>query len=248
MPSFLQEMFGARSGGSDENSNESSAAEGTETTEKAKKDDIELQENVWETKPTEKAAEQTQPVRQLTQEELETQNSSTLKKHLESLNLTSGIDLNKISEEFGRGETESFQGALATVAENSYKASISQMNKLMDAKLSQVKEEAIKEANAATQSTNAISSMNKELPFTSEPEIAPVATAVLNQYISKGASVPDAIKSTAAYFNAVATKVGGNRMSNEDDFSTHNMNSKTRGEDTQKKYANEHEAWLDILG
>lgn len=166
-------------------------------------------------------------------------------KHVADLNLTNGVDLQKIEADMREGNTESLQAAFDTIAANTYKASLQQMNTLADNKIAAAMENAVSESTANMNSNLAVKELHTALPFVTDKNIAPVAEAALKQLMSKGASVEEAIKGVSDFFKATAEKVGG--MSNApDNFSNNNYN-RNSNQQQDNNNSGKDDSWMEFL-
>lgn len=145
--------------------------------------------------------------------------------HVASLDLTSGIDLTQMQEDMQNGNTDSLNKAFDQVAANTYKAALQQVNTLVDNKISSAIEKAVSESTSVMNETTAVKEMQQALPFTTGRDIAPVAEAALKQLMSNGASVQDAVKQVADFFQSTANAVSGG--DNQNDVTSGGFNPNT---------------------
>ena len=168
--------------------------------------------------------------------------------HIQGLQLTDGVDVNKIQEDLANNDTESLQSAFESIASNTYKAGLQQANKLMDTKIEAAIEKAVAESGSAVNESMAVREMQSKLPFVSGQDIAPVAEAALKQFISKGLSVEDSIQKVAEFFNATAQAVSGNNNSqNSPGNNNFNPNSFVSNNSNNQNNSNQDDSWMDVL-
>lgn len=124
--------------------------------------------------------------------------------HIESLNLLDGLNLDEISTELNQGKTDGLNKAFGHMAANIYRQSMIDASKIIDKKVQEGVDKAIKSSTNAVQGNMAVDKMQVALSFTKQPAISPVATAVLAQLIKKGKSVDDAINGVRTFFKQTA--------------------------------------------
>lgn len=129
--------------------------------------------------------------------------------HVESLNLGGGVDVAQVQQDMAQGNTESFAAALKTTGEAAYKAAITDSNKLMQTQIKAAVAEAVGEANGNFKSDMAIRDLHSALPYTEDAALAPVAKGVFTQFLKKGQTQAEAIKSTDEYFKHSMKLLGG---------------------------------------
>jgi hypothetical protein len=129
--------------------------------------------------------------------------------HIDSLRLTGEIDFREITEQMQQGNSEGLQSAMQQVAANSYRAATISANKLVQSKVDAAVKSAVEEASGNMDATMAVREMNNSLPFTASEGFAPVAKAVLTQFIRKGSSIPDAIGEVQKYFSHMVKSASG---------------------------------------
>jgi len=168
--------------------------------------------------------------------------------HVAGLDLTSGIDLTQLQEDAQNGNTDSLNKAFETVASNVYKASLQQMNTLVDNKITTAIDKAVSESTSVMNESTAVKEMQAALPFTSDKNIAPVAEAALKQIMSNGASVQEAVKQVSAFFQSTADAVsGGNNNSANPTGGSFNPNSNVNNNSSNNNNSNQEDTWMDFL-
>jgi len=164
--------------------------------------------NLWQDKTdTSGGQQQQQQNGQQQQQQAQGDPAADLQKHIESLNLTGGIDMAKVATDMQAGDATGFQGALQQVAENSYKAAMGDSQKMMQSQIAAAVDAAVSKADGNHQSSTLIRDMNSALPYTEAPEIAPIAKAVLTRFIKDGKSHKEAIAETDKFLQHVGTSV-----------------------------------------
>jgi len=128
--------------------------------------------------------------------------------YVNSLNFTDGIDVQKVIADLNEGNLESFQQALKTAAANAYKTSMTDMQKVLDAKIAKAIDEAANRSVSMQDSKMLLKDLNAKYPFTASPEIAPIAKTVMQQLIqNKKVSPSEAIEQTAKFFEHITNKI-----------------------------------------
>jgi len=210
-----------------------------------KSSNVDLQKNIWEPKTEETQTDNQTSQQQQPQPAQQQDPAQAMQDHLASLNLMQDIDMAKIESEIVQGSTESLQNAFKSVGENVYKAALTQVNQLVDSKLEKVKQESIREANASVDAKSAIREMNQKIPFTEDPNIAPVAQAALNSFLAKDLSLPEAIKATAKYFDNVSAQVNTAKDFSGNQPGESGFNSSQQNNNKSKQSS--HDDWISIL-
>jgi len=168
--------------------------------------------------------------------------------HISDLNLTSGVDLSQMQEDAQNGNTDSLNKAFETVAANTYKAALQQVNTLMDNKITSAIDKAVSESTSVMNETTAVKEMQSALPFTSNRDIAPVAEAALKQIMSKGASINEAIQQVTTFFNSTANAVAGGNNQNDVTSGGFNPNSNVNNNNSSNNNnSNQEDSWMDFL-
>lgn len=167
--------------------------------------------------------------------------------HVESLDLAGGIDARQIAQDMQTGNIESFQGALASVAQNAYKAAIMDANKMMEAKVQQAVDKAVSQSDGNFKSDMATSKMNEALPFTANPAIAPVAKTLLAKFIAKGQDLPKAIKSVEQYYKHSAEQMGFVMPSKSPSRPGQQGFNNNGGSNNNTQQQNDDSDWINIL-
>lgn len=139
---------------------------------------------------------QSQNQNQQTPEEL-------MQAHISSLGLTNGIDVEGLSDSLRDGDTKPLLSMMETAAANSYKAAVENLSSLMDSKVAAAVEAATAKAEGNVNASMAVKEMQKVLPFTTAPDLEPVAKAVLTKLMNDGRSVTEAIQGTDQFFKAI---------------------------------------------
>jgi len=248
--SFLSDVFGG--GGSSRDSSADAASKQqqqqqstTSTAADNTGDNIDNNVSYWDNEGEggkKEEQQQTQRV-EVVQKPAEKSAQEQMQEHVASLDLTNGIDMEKVGEDMRNGDTKSFNEALSTAAGNAYTASMRQMSELVDAKISKITEQAVDQANTTMNSTLAVSQMQQQLSFTKDPDIEPIAKAALAQAMKQTDDVGAAIASVEKFFAKAATSITGvaqppkNSSGNPQFPSDSNNNS---------GHTN-HDAWLDVL-
>lgn len=214
-------------------------------------DNLDSQRSIWENNQNQNTNQNQNQNQNVNTNQNQNQNinqspAEAFQQHIDSLNLTAGIDLSSLEDSSSENYSENLQNAFKTVSANTYKAAMTQMNQIIDSKLNSVKEDATKQATASINADMAINQMNSELKFTSDPDISPVAKAVLKQFINNGKSVSDSILAVKSFFESTAKKVNPEGLSPDNSFNNSNFNNSTNNNNHQNGQST-HDEWLDIL-
>jgi hypothetical protein len=192
--------------------------------------------DLWET-PTQQTQQdpaQPQVVVQAPQDSAE----QRLQKHIESLNLTGGIDVNALQAPEDIGQ------ALNTVAANAYSAAIRDANALVTQRMQTFKEEILQQTFAEAGLQTLQSQMYERLPFTNRPEFRPVANAVLQQMLEKGIPQNEVLENVKGYFQNMGTVVSQNQgVNNNSGFSNTNVGAANFSQQQPPKETN----WVEFL-
>jgi len=169
-----------------------------------------LHSGLWDNKPTGNEQQQqdnSQQFQQAQQQPVQKSPDEIMQEHIAGLNLTSNVNIENLTESLNNGDTKPLLSALETAAANAYKASVENISKLMDSKISAAVEKATEQATGNINSNLAVQELHNTLKFTEAPDVAPIAEAIMTKLINDGKSVSDAIKGTNNFFKSV-TEVG----------------------------------------
>lgn len=157
-------------------------------------DNLDLDTNIWQNDNNgdDPANKRTSP----TAEQLETNFNS----YVDGLNLTDGIDTAELGEQLREGNIDGLQNLIKKTASSTYKKTILDANKLVDAKVDAAVDKAVQKATSQVRGNNLVEKMHEQLPFTKKQAISPIATAMLQQLTSKGKSPADAINGVKQLF------------------------------------------------
>ncbi len=142
------------------------------------------------------------------QKQQQTDPNAAFTAHIESLKLSDGLNLDEISAELNQGNTTALNKAFSHMASNIYRQSMIDASKIIDKKVQEGVDKAIKSSTNAVQGNMAVDKMQATLAFTAKPVISPIANAVLAQLIKKGKSVDDAIAGVKVFFKQTAQLSG----------------------------------------
>ena len=170
-----------------------------------KKDIVDPFGDLWEN-PKEKddKSKQTPDLGQQQQQSQQRTPQEIFDEHITSQNFLRDIDVEKIASELTAGNTDSLKASLGSLAKNVYTSALTNMNTVIDKKVEAGIAKAVEQAKGNIGSDFAIQAMQRKLPFTAKPAIAPMATQVLEQLIKKGKSVDDAVDGVNQYFRETA--------------------------------------------
>lgn len=129
-----------------------------------------------------------------------------LDNHIKNLPLDVNIDPQKLSQELQEGNFTGLQSLLRESAQNAYKSAMVDANKIIKNKVEEAVDQAVQKAQGLNKADAAINAMNTRFPFTKDEAIKPVADAVLNQFLKKGASLDDAIEKVGQFHRRIIDK------------------------------------------
>ena len=157
-----------------------------------KKDIVDQFANLWEDPKEEedKSKKVVDPIQQQAQQRTP---QEVFDEHITSQNFLRDIDVEKIASELTAGNTDSLKASFNNLARNVYTSALTNMNTVIDKKVEAGIKKAVEQAQGNIGSDFAIQAMQRKLPFTAKPAIAPMATQVLEQLIKKGKSVDEAV-------------------------------------------------------
>lgn len=115
-----------------------------------------------------------------------------------------------------------------------YKQALININKMMSEKFESFKSTMQNQTTQTMNQSEMMKQLNTEFPFTKSPAYAPVAEAVLKQFLNqkkngKPMSKDEAIKQTGAYFKNLAKQLGGSNSNSEFNFRKGNGSSSGNG-------------------
>ncbi|HFD32040.1 MAG TPA: hypothetical protein ENJ28_04930 [Gammaproteobacteria bacterium] len=203
--------------------------------------------SIWDNKPNPNDDGQQNNQQQNNQQQDNRTPAEIFNEHVASLDLTSGIDLTQMQEDMQNGNTDSLNKAFDQVAANTYKATLQQVNTLMDNKISTAIEKAVSESTSVMNETTAVKEMQQALPFTTGRDIAPVAEAALKQLMSNGASVQDAVKQVADFFQSTANAVSGGNNQNDVTSGGFNPNTSINNNSSNNNNNSPSDDWMGFL-
>lgn len=162
--------------------------------------------------------------------------------HLNQVGLGEFSITPEMSQKIQEGDFTSLTAAVNTRIQQSYMQAIQSSQKLFTSMLEQQLPKAVEEAVGKSKSffegDRLRSVMHKELPFTADPSIGPVAETVFRQFLTKGSSKDKALQLTKEYFDRV-------RQAMDPEYVPSNTGTKTtfRGNPRQGGEM----GWLDVL-
>ena len=162
-------------------------------------DNVDNFKDLWNNSKT-KETETTPTTTVVQQVEQQPSSAEVLETHIKGLDLTNGIDTDAIVKGLAEGDTTVLAGAFAKVSENTYKAILPDVNRLMDSKVKAAVEAAVGQAGANYKGDQLTGAMHTALPFTKDPSMAPIASAVLAKFTEAGKTQDEAIESVRAFF------------------------------------------------
>jgi len=126
-----------------------------------------------------------------------------------------------ILEKLQNGDMSVLPDILKSSAQQAVKASMLNMSKIINNRMEEIVERAVKKANTDRNTDGLVEYMHSELEFTKDPDLAPVAKSVLGRALKKGQSREEAVKTvrryfekTSTHFNKVTNAGGANRNNN----------------------------------
>lgn len=171
--------------------------------------------------------------------------------HVKSLNLAGNLNMEGIQEAFRNqdfeGFQQNFQQTLSDVAANTYKAALQQMNQLADKKIDAAIEKAVAESSETVNQNMAVNKMKTDLPFVNDPDIEPVASAALQQFLSKNVPMDEAIKKVGEFFNSTAQKIADSYGGNAPGSGNYNPNNPPNNNRQSNQNQGQDEDWMQFL-
>jgi len=128
--------------------------------------------------------------------------------HIAGLDFMGGIDMTNAGVAFQNGDMEAVGKMFQQIGANAYRNAMIDTNRVVNQRVDAMGTQVKSDVNAQNATGRVISEMNTALPFTSMPAFAPMAKAVLTQFLGKGGTPEDAIKEVGAYFNNLSGEVG----------------------------------------
>lgn len=126
--------------------------------------------------------------------------------HIQSLNLAGKVDQDKMQAALN-GDTAAMQALLEAPANNLYKQMLGDVNKLINAKLSESETKLVTGAEDKINMVMAMNTLAAEIPESQNPAVKPMAEAAFTQFLSKH-SLSEAIAKTRQYFTHVGQTLG----------------------------------------
>lgn len=136
------------------------------------------------------------------------ENDAAISKFYKDSGLYEGIDIGKMMKAATDGNEEDFGAIFAKGMENAAKVATIAAERIVNAKVKQASESAVTEATTTTRNDLALDQLHKDLPFTLDPALAPVAKSVLNGFLAQGHNVQESLKLSGEYFEATAKATG----------------------------------------
>lgn len=123
--------------------------------------------------------------------------------HIAGLKLTEGFNVDKIKEGLAQNDLTALNESMGNMAGKIYQAAILDGNKLMETKIAAAVEKAVEQSTGRVTADFAVQKLHEALPFTKNPSTAPIAVAVMKQFMSKGVTQDDAIPKVKEFFKNV---------------------------------------------
>jgi len=120
--------------------------------------------------------------------------------HFNSLQIGAGFDMQGLADDIREGGVEQLNNFANVLAKDVYKAAMVQSNKLMANKVQEAVDLAVNKSSGEFNASMATRELNGALPFTSEPEIKPIADAIFARFVKNGSTVKESINKTKEYF------------------------------------------------
>ncbi len=131
---------------------------------------------------------------------------SRMNAHIESKNFVNGVDFNKLAE---GGDPEAIKASFNNLTRNMYVGMMADVNRIVEARVEQAVEKAVKTAKSEVYGTQAVDDMFRSLPHLNNPNTAPVAQSVFAKFIEKGQTREMAVRNTDKYFKDMAANILG---------------------------------------
>jgi hypothetical protein len=178
------------------------------TTENNNNNSFDFNQSIWET-PNSAGNGTQQPTNQGTQQQPQQQpqeHNAFLDAHIAQMNLTNGLNFDAMAQ---GGDPEVIKTTFNSFAKNAYLGIMRDVNAVMEQRINDAVTKAVEKSTGTVQSWQAVERMQSALPFTSDPNIAPVANSVLQKFLGKGQPLELAIKNTGEYFRNMSSRIGG---------------------------------------
>lgn len=158
--------------------------------------------------------------------------------YVDRLNLVpDDVDLDTIID---NRDKEGFKNILKQVGANAYRNAVLDVNKIVEAKIPRLIDEAVKRATGTVHAHGAIEKMFDKLPYTKDPALRPVAEQVLSQAVKRNkGDLSRALSDVERYFKRTAELAGGGNS---------NGNSRSGRGGSNNKSSDQEVDWMKLLG
>lgn len=166
--------------------------------------------------------------------------------HIDSLDFMDGIDVMAGMQAVQNQDAEGFKNLVQQIGRNAYRHSLVDANKVVQQRVDSMGTTIKDEVKASTATSSLVSEMNNALPFTKSPAYAPMAKAVLVQFLDKGKTPAEALEGVGKYFKGMADDV--NKLSSQAPGSRPARNFGGQMQDANAGGGEEEPDWINILG
>ena len=203
---------GANDENQDENKQSQSSSDTTQTNTPAPENNIDPLAELWQNQdagPGAQSSSSAPPAvdRQPNQDQ---QQNDTVTNYINSLNFLpeGGVNTQQLSQELQEGNMAGLTNLVHDVAKRSFIQAITTVDKLVQPRIEEAINAAVLQSRESTHTDLGHLAMFKELAFTQEPAIKPVAVEVFNRATKAGKTVPEAINLVKTFFSKSAEGMG----------------------------------------
>lgn len=115
-------------------------------------------------------------------------------------------------EQLRTGDANAVMRKVNQRIQRAHLAGLESFNRLVSDRIPKMVEEAVKKSTKIFVDDKARDTMNKELPWTKNKLMAPVAESVMKRFMDQGADIPQAVAATKKYFQRMAQTIGENEI------------------------------------
>lgn len=155
----------------------------------------------WQTPKPETKEEDTKNVKSADDIEKEVQG------YFNKFNFTNPLDLQQLENAFKEGDVTKVEAKFQEFGRHIMQETLGQVSKFVDTKIKDAVTEAVSKATSSVKADGLVSEMHRELPFTSDKSLDPIARAVLKQAVTQGAPDNKAAIETVKQFFVAANKL-----------------------------------------
>lgn len=133
-----------------------------------------------------------------------------MQEFMETNGLYKDLDMGGFVESVRNGDIEKSTAFLSQALQNSVMTALNAASKIADAKVEKAMKKVSTDSTSESRTQFAVEQMysTEALKFAKEPSIAPIAEGALKNFLEKGQSVSEAIKSVEKYFEQTLSLAG----------------------------------------